>query len=150
MLTIRRLGPDDAEVLRVLALDDVDFDLAERGDVKEPLTADAAHGYLTDPSVLHWVAEEGGDVVGHLQGQRVRKRCGDPVELLLYEIGVRERARRRGVGTALMNTMVAWMVANGVREVWVLADNTGAREFYVACGFTVAEDQPVYLVRQLA
>jgi GNAT superfamily N-acetyltransferase len=54
---------------------------------------------------------------------------------LLYSIGVRASHRRRGVGRALVEEMLRWMRAEGVREVWVLADNPGAEEFYAACGF---------------
>jgi ribosomal protein S18 acetylase RimI-like enzyme len=149
-LRLRRLQRGDESVLHRIAVDDADFGLAGSGEPDQPLDADDADAYLGDPSVLHWVAEEDAELLGFLQCQIVRKRTGGPVELLLYEIGVRAHARRRGVGRALIDEMVAWMRTHGVDEVWVLADNPGATAFYEAVGFDVAPEAPVYLTRTLA
>jgi GNAT superfamily N-acetyltransferase len=51
------------------------------------------------------------------------RRAGQMRQLLLYEIGVRQASRRRGIGTALMQSMRRWMNDEGVVEAWVLADN---------------------------
>ena len=112
---IRRLGPGDEGVLAVLAADDADFDLEERSGPREPVAGADAAAYLRDPSVLHWVAEEDGVVVGHLLAYLERRRAGRPRQVLLYEIGAPaprcrpcagrgdaalddRRGRRRGVG----------------------------------------------------
>jgi aminoglycoside 3-N-acetyltransferase I len=100
-----------------------------------PLTDDEAAAYLREPTVLNWVAEEGGVVVGHLLSYVELRRAGEPRQLLLYEIGVREASRRRGVGTALMEAMRRWMRDERVDEAWVLADNPEAEAFYATCGF---------------
>jgi GNAT superfamily N-acetyltransferase len=73
--------------------------------------------------VLHWVGEEDGVVVGHLLCYVELRRAGQMRQLLLYEIGVRQASRRRGIGTALMQSMRRWMNDEGVVEAWVLADN---------------------------
>jgi ribosomal protein S18 acetylase RimI-like enzyme len=91
----------------VLTEDEEDFDLAERGVPGRPLTDDEAAAYLREPTVLHWVAEEGGVVVGHLLSYVELRRAGEPRQLLPYEIGVREASRRRGVGTALVEQCAA-------------------------------------------
>lgn len=140
---IRRLGPGDESVLRVLAEDDEDFDLAERPS-RTPLAAEHAAAYLSDPSVLHWVAEEDGRVIGHLLCYVERRRVDDPRQLLLYEIGVRSAERRRGVGAALVHAMRAWMAQEAVREAWVVADPE-AEPFYAACGFLRDEEQTVQM-----
>ncbi len=146
---IRRLRPDDGAILGVLTTEDADFDLADRGGGKASPTPEAQRLYLADPSVLHWVAEDERLVLGHLHCQVIRKHAGD-VELLLYEIGVRSAARRGGVGRALVNEMFTWMRMNAVTEVWVLADNAGAVEFYAACGFAQHEhEMAVYMTREL-
>jgi ribosomal protein S18 acetylase RimI-like enzyme len=147
---LRRLQRGDASVLHRLAIDDADFGVEGSGEAEKPLDVDGADRYLGHPSVLHWVAEEDAEVLGFLQCQIVHKRTGGPVELLLYEIGVRAHARRRGVGRALIGEMVGWMRMHGVDEVWVLADNPGATAFYQAVGFDAAPDAPVYLTRTLA
>jgi GNAT superfamily N-acetyltransferase len=148
-LTIRLLGPGDEAVLRVLAEDDRDFDLAERGTPQRSLTGDDATAYLRDPSVLHWVAEEEGVIVGHLLSYIERRRAGFPRQLLLYEVGVREASRRQGVGRALMQAMREWMASESIPEAWVLSDNPIAEAFYEACGFTRDDEQPVQMTLRL-
>ena len=132
----------------MLADEDEDFDLDDRGAPRAPLSSEAARSYLADPAVLHWVAEDGGWVVGHMYCHALRKRAGAPVEALLYEIGVRAAHRRRGVGRALFAALEAWMSAHDVREVWVLADNPGAVAFYEAVGFAAGDPEAaVYMTK---
>jgi GNAT superfamily N-acetyltransferase len=145
---LRRLGPGDEATLSELARDDADFGLDEDPPAA-PLSPNDAQEYLADPGVLHWVAEERGRVVGHLACQRLRMRAGDPREVLLYDIGVRAEARRRGVGRALIGALIDWMATNGVREVWVLTEEAEAMAFYRACGFE-AHDGVTYMIRALA
>jgi hypothetical protein len=76
--TIRRLGAGDEPVLALLARDAPDFDLAGRSSPEPALTAEDAVAYFADPSVLHWIAEEDGRVIGELSaitcgGPRVRE-----------------------------------------------------------------------------
>lgn len=145
-ITIRRLGPGDEGVLELLAAEDADFDLRGRGSPRTPLSARAAAEYLTEPSVLHWIAEDSTTVAGHVLCYIERRRAGDARQLLLYEIGVREAYRRRGVGRALVRAMQDWMRQEGLREAWVLADGTGADAFYAACGFVRDRDQPIQMI----
>jgi GNAT superfamily N-acetyltransferase len=129
----------------VLAEDEEDFGLAERSAPTRPLTPDDAAVYLRDPTVLHW----GG------RGRRRRRRappelrgtaaCGRAGQLLLYDIGVREAIRRRGVGTALVLAMRRWTRDEGVDEAWVLADSPDAEAFYTACGFARDDEQPIQM-----
>jgi ribosomal protein S18 acetylase RimI-like enzyme len=148
-VSIRRLGPGDEPMLELLAMEDADFDLDERGAPLRPLDPVGARTYLANPAVLHWVAEEGNRVTGHLYCVLLPLRTGSGQELLLYEIGVRSSWRRRGTGRALLTHMEDWMRANGVDEVWVLADNQIAVDFYRGCGFAAEEAQPVYMTREL-
>jgi len=146
---IRLLGPGDEPVLAALARDEAAFDLAGRGLSRPALEPAAAAGYLADAHVLHWVAEEDRGVVGHLLCQVQRRRAGEAAQLMLYEIGVRDDRRRRGIGTALVAEMDRWMRAAGIERVWVLADNEGAETFYEACGFSRDERQPVQMSRRV-
>jgi GNAT superfamily N-acetyltransferase len=142
---IRRLGPGDERVLAVLAADDEDFGLAEHGAPSAPVTGADAAAYLGDPSVLHWVAEQDGVVVGYLLAYLERRRAGHPRQVLLYDIGVREAYRRRGIGRALVETMRNWMTEEDVAEAWVPADSGEAEAFYAACGFVRDAVQPVQM-----
>ena len=137
--TIRRLGPGDEPVLALIACEAPDFDLAGPTAPEKPLAHGDAAEYLADASVLHWVAEQDGRVVGELLCHLLRLPSGTGRELLLYSIGVRESHRRQGVGRALVEVMLRWMRDEGIPEVWVLADNPGAEAFYAACGFRRGE-----------
>jgi len=132
---IRRLGAGDERVLRALAEEAPEFDLAGRSSPEPPLRDVDAAAYLADPSVVHWIAEDEGRVVGELLCHVLRLPSGAGRELLLYSIGVRASERRRGVGAALVREMLRWMRSKGIPEAWVLADNPGAEAFYAACGF---------------
>lgn len=144
---IRRLGPGDEAVLAALARDDAAFDLEEPGRARDGVSGSAAAAYLSDPHVLHFVAEEDDALLGHLLCYVERRRAGNAFQVLLYEIGVREGHRRRGIGGALMKELDAWMAEHGVATVWVLADNEGAEAFYAACGFARDELQAVHMSR---
>ncbi len=144
MVDVRRLGPGDEGVLEVLARDEGDFGVDPAAPPRRP-TADAA-AYLADPAVLHWVAEDGAEVVGHLLGYDQRRRAAAARQVLVYEIGVRAARRRQGVGRALLAALDAWMAAEGVGQAWLLS-GAEAVAFYEACGFHVAADQPTLMRR---
>ncbi len=149
MITIRRLGVDDEAVLTTLAHDNADFDVAGRSEAEPAMSHEAANWYLSNPAVLHWVAEADGEVVGTLYCLQVPLSHPSKREVLLYEIGVRSAWRRQGVGRLLFDQMKQWMQTEGVTEVWVLADNPEAVAFYANCGFTVETEQPVYMVQSV-
>jgi GNAT superfamily N-acetyltransferase len=148
-MRIRRLGPGDEGVLELLARQAPEFNLPGRTSPEEPMAPDDAAAFLADPSVLYWVAEESGVVVGELLCHLLRLPSRGARELLLYSIGVRENHRRSGVGKALVDEMVLWTRKANVPEVWVLADNPGAEAFYAACGFVRGgeNDQGVLMLR---
>ena len=149
-VAIRRLAPGDESLLELLAHEAPDFDLAGRSQPDPPLSHAAASAYLADPSAVHWVAEARGRVVGELLCHPLPLPFGAGRELLLYSIGVREADRRRGVGTALVDEMLAWAGREGLPLTWVLADNPQAEAFYAACGFTRGgeHDQGVLMLRE--
>lgn len=132
----------------MLAKEGAAFDVQGRGRPRAPIAGAAAADYLADEHVLHWVAEDAGVVVGHLLCYLQRRRAGEPLQLMLYEVGVRDDRRRQGIGRALVSEMDEWMRANGVSTVWVLADNDEAEAFYAACGFARDEPQPVQMSRR--
>lgn len=145
MADVRRLGPGDEAVLDLVGRDEGDFG-ADPAAPARPATPQPA-AYLADPSVLHWVAEDGDEVVGHLLCYVQPRRAGDARQVLVYEIGVRAAHRRRGIGRALVAELDAWMAANGVAAAWLLAD-AGAVPFYEACGFEVAAEQSTLMRRR--
>jgi len=95
-----------------------------------------------DSRVLVW--DEDGDLRG-LCIARVLERPAIFVETERGEIEhllVREPFRRGGVGRALAEAGLAWMGERGIRraEIQVAVENTAARAFWGALGFTAATD----------
>jgi len=146
-VSIKRLGPGDEAILELLAREDADFDLDGVSDALEPLKPNVAQRYLASPSVLHWVALEDSVVTGFLYCAHLLLRTDPGQELLLYEIGVRQAHRRKGVGRALLDHMARWMQSNGMSVVWVCAGNRVAVDFYRGCGFASEDPQPLYMTR---
>jgi ribosomal protein S18 acetylase RimI-like enzyme len=148
-LSIRRLEKGDEVVLSALARDAGEFDVEGRTQELTELDPEMAAAYLRNPDVLHWVAEQEGRVNGFLLCYVQYKWHAPARELMLYEIGVRQSARRSGLGSALMEAMETWMRENGVHDVWVLADNPDAEEFYRACGFARDDEQGVMMSKEV-
>lgn len=110
---IRRLRPGDEEVVRALA-------------TREPRTS-----LLSDERTIFVVAFAGDEPVGFAFGYVLPKRHGRPTELFVYELGVDEPYRRRGIGRRLMQELLA-----GHEEAFVLTepDNRAANALYESIG----------------
>ena len=70
----------------------------------------------------------------------------DPQRVELVSMYVRPNARGRGVGEALVATVIDWAAARQAKTVhlWVTETNTPARALYERCGFALTgERQPV-------
>ena len=70
----------------------------------------------------------------------------DPQTVSLVSMYVRPRARGRGVGDALVATVVNWADQKNATTVhlWVTETNAAARALYERCGFTLTgEQQPL-------
>ena len=70
----------------------------------------------------------------------------DPVIVELVSMYVRPRARGRGVGEALVATVINWAGNRDATSVhlWVTETNAPARALYERCGFTLTgERQPL-------
>lgn len=146
--TVRRLQPGDEDALARYTAIDNRFELDPTEDTPStPLSAQAARAFLSDPSVLFWLAEAGATAVGMLLCYVQRRPAAGPwAELLLYEIGTDIEWRRLGVGRALIAAMEAWMKESDVAEVWVPSESH-AVGFYAACGFST--DDGVFMSKQV-
>ena len=134
MADIRRLGPGDEHLVRVL------------GEERALETVDAA-ALLADPWVRLLVAFEGGVPAGFAFAYVLPRRRAPRRSLLLYEIDVAEPYRRRGIGRALMDAVAAEGRAAGCDEGWVLtdADNEAALALYASAGGLRSEGEVVML-----
>lgn len=97
---------------------------------------------LADPGYALWLAEVDGRAIGYAQAGR----CGLPHAEVRPEDGelkrlyVRADAQNSGSGRALMDAAMAWLLADGPRQLWlsVWSENFGAQRFYARYGFAFA------------
>ncbi len=94
---------------------------------------------LSDPrqrAVL--VAERGGEVIGMATGQLVVSTAEGGVSALVEDLIVDARARRGGVGLALLSALEVWAARRGATRLQLLADreNGPALTFYARAGWS--------------
>jgi ribosomal protein S18 acetylase RimI-like enzyme len=108
---IRTLGPGDEDAVRAAA---ALFD-------SPPLT-EATSAFLLDPRHHLLVAYEDGQPAGFVTGVEIT-HPDKGTEMFLYELGVDEPFRRRGVGAALATALRELAVERGCYGMWVLTDD---------------------------
>jgi [ribosomal protein S18]-alanine N-acetyltransferase len=104
-MEIRRLGPGDEDVVRALATRPPHFELLE------------------DERTIFLAAFEDGEPIGFVLAHHLPRRHDPPAKLLVYEVDVHERHRRRGVGKALLDELARVARERGIRHGWVLTDD---------------------------
>jgi ribosomal protein S18 acetylase RimI-like enzyme len=131
-IEVRCLGPGDEDAVHAAsALFDDRPDSA------------ATRRFLADPTHHLLVAYDADAPVGFVTGVELT-HPDKGTEMFLYELGVDEAARGRGVGRALVRALAGVARDAGCRDMWVLADadNAAARATYASAGGREAS-QPV-------
>ena len=121
MITIREMQIDDLE--QVMPIEEANFSI--------PWTETGFFTFLIRDDALFLVAEEDGEILGYLgilisfDGSEITNVC------------VAEKARRRGIGRALMEELFHRMQERKVRVIHldVRIGNTPARNLYESLGF---------------
>ncbi|SHE79122.1 GNAT family N-acetyltransferase [Thermomonas hydrothermalis] len=149
-VTIRPAVPDDAATLATLgAATFVEaFGHLYRPEdlqafLQENHTPAAYAKALADPRYALWLAE---DVAGQAIGYAQAGPCGlphpdvQPEDGELKRLYVRAGYQSGGVGRALMDAAMAWLLRDGPRTLWVSvwSENFGAQRFYARYGFAFA------------
>ena len=119
-IEIRRLGPDDFDLV-MSAQGLFDF---------EPL-ADQSKAFLSSDREFIWFAMDGETPVGFVSAS-VILHPDKPPHLFVNELATHEGHRRKGVATALMETVVSFSREAGLWPVWLAAesDDEQAKAFY--------------------
>lgn len=96
----------------------------------------ATREYLGDSRNIFLLASQGSTPVGFLRGTSLHQIKTPRRQMLLYEIGVHHRYRRRGVGRALVNWLLDYCRRNHFDEVFVLTSpgNRAAVRLYRSTG----------------
>lgn len=126
-----REGGDDVVIRSMTRADLAAVLEIERSAFPVPWTPATFRSLLRRRDAHLWVAERAGEVAGYAVVWMVL----DQAEL--GDIAVTERARRRGIGTRLLEAVVAWLAERGVREVFleVRESNVQAQRLYARHGF---------------
>jgi ribosomal protein S18 acetylase RimI-like enzyme len=117
---------DRSEVDSVVAASDL-FDAAAK--------PEWAARFLADPDHHLCLAIDDGAAVGFVTGVEMT-HPDKGTEMFLYELGVDERHRRRGIGRALVTALASRAEERGCYGMWVLTerDNQAAMRTYAAAG----------------
>lgn len=123
---VQRLGAADAVVARRAAA------LLKGGAV----SVEYMGRVLQDPATVFLTAFRGDEPIGFLFGYELpRFDCEKPM-MCLYEIGVAEHEREKGVGKALIADFLAVCESVHCMKAWVLTNrsNAAAMALYRSCG----------------
>ena len=146
MITVRETVESDWQTLRDIRLEAL-------------RDTPAAFGSTYEREILrgeeHWRERSagGGTFLGYLPEDGASEPAGliggywaDPITVELVSMYVRPRARGRGMGDALVATVINWAAQKNATSVhlWVTETNPHARALYERCGFTpTGERQPL-------
>ncbi len=148
---IRRATPDDAPALAELGAAtfvETFGHLYAPEDLRAFLDeshSEAAYArVLADPACALWVAGRDGDAIGYAQAGNCGLPHPDarPGDGELKRLYLRGDAQNGGVGRALMDAAMAWLLRDGPRTLWlsVWSENFGAQRFYARYGFAFAAE----------
>jgi ribosomal protein S18 acetylase RimI-like enzyme len=110
----------------------------------DPPRRDATRRFLAEPThhlLLAWL-DGAGDAVGFVSGIETT-HPDKGTEMFLYELGVAERARGRGVGRALCAALAEVARERGCYGMWTATepDNVAAQRTYASAGARILEPQ---------
>jgi ribosomal protein S18 acetylase RimI-like enzyme len=131
--------------IRDLSNGPADAIAAVEGVFDGPVRAAAAGRFAREPGHHLFVAFEGDVAAGFVTGVEMT-HPDKGTEMFLYELGVDEAFRRRGIGSALVAALAERARAGGCSGMWVLtdADNTGALRTYRTAG--AGEGEPAVML----
>ena len=130
-MSISRLGVGDERRLQ---------ELCGRFKDRVPSEGEAA-AFLARDDIHVWVAEVEGELAGFAYAYVLLRIDGD-TSVFLYELGVDERYRRRGLGRALVDEARALGEGVGAAKMWVDTsyENDAAKATYAAAGGRPVDD----------
>jgi GNAT superfamily N-acetyltransferase len=147
---VRRIRADEALPLRTLrlrALADSPLAFGSTLAREEAFPDEVWHARATEGAAggtrVTFVAEEGDRWVGMATGL---EDAPDEAGPILVGMFVESAARRRGIGGALVEAVIAWARGRGAARLtlWVTSTNRSAIALYERCGFRpTGERRPV-------
>jgi ribosomal protein S18 acetylase RimI-like enzyme len=107
-----------------------------------PAMREATERFLSEPTAHLCLAYEDEEPAGFVSGVEMT-HPDKGTELFVYELGVDERFRRRGIGTALVRALAERARERGCYGMWVLTDrvNEAGLATYRRAGAVEESDQ---------
>lgn len=92
--------------------------------------------FLADTNNALFLAFTENQPVGFLTAHRLQRFDARKAEVILYEIGVHESFRKKGIAKALIDHLKTWAKQVEADEIWVLTErsNAPAVALYTSCG----------------
>ena len=92
--------------------------------------------FLQDKNNALFIAFLKDQMVGFVTAHRLQRFDKRIAEVLLYEVGVAEYYRQKGIGKTLVLAVIDWAKTVGADEVWVQTNraNMAAVALYKSCG----------------
>lgn len=120
------------------------FDTGTEWDVEQ------GNKFLSNQSNALFVAYWDERMVGFITGYRLQRFDKRVAEVLLYEIGVGENFRRKGIGKRLVEELINWAKQTGADEVWVLTNKSNkeaVRLYQSVGGKTESKDEQMFVIK---
>lgn len=129
-MRVRRLGAEDVE-LAMQAICALKMSAARNSFGPQNLGK-----FLSRPENVLIVADDQGVPAGFLIAYMLDRIDRDQKMVCLYETGVAESHRRRGIGKAMIEALKALCKVEGVMKTWVVTDrsNVAAARLYESTG----------------
>lgn len=137
--------------IRRLTADDVDLVLRSAHLFDGPPTGEWTRRFFASPGHHLVVALADDGVAAGFASGIVMTHPDKGSELFLYELGVDERFRQRGIGRRLVEEMTAIAREEGCYGGWVLTEpgNTAARRTYASAGWREDPERSAMFVLEL-
>lgn len=146
---IKNARPEDAAaILEYLKIIGGETDNLNMGAEGMPITVEAEEAFLRSmidsADGVMYAAKASGEIIGIASVSRKKRRMSHRASI---GISVRRCAWHGGVGTALMEALIAFARKNGIEqlELEVRSDNDRAIRLYERFGFTKAGTIPAFL-----
>lgn len=130
---LKRLSPEDFELAKLVSL----FFQVDDGVENPTSVSDEYMKKLLSKKGFHiLVAVENDEILGGLTAYEFVKYKSEETEMFLYEIGVEERHRRKGVAGKLLEGLRKICAEKNISTIFVATEigNEAARKFYEKTG----------------